>query len=273
VNPKIGFLLPVREAFSLWLGDFYTGEFQPDTKANEEWRTRGLAKAIAWCPSRMVDSIESMLSSWRTNDNLTPLEDCKPPTSAYIPVMLLAMSAEYIETPAEAGRTLTDRLPVNIPGDTLNRCFAVSLLQFDLRMQVAVVTTEPITAQSMLAQVALYAKQRSKITARFEFAGLTTNWPTEILMTDRFAQPVPIGEHITAMTMDLTLRATVPRFYGAGATGTDGFPVVQAFTNKHDPLIPVADPAWIRMMALARPTRDATQVVLHGVLDETWSGA
>ena len=68
MNPPIGLITPVKAALGGWLTEFYAA-FQPDTAANVEWASRGVSKAMAWVPARMVDAVEDMLSSWRNNDN------------------------------------------------------------------------------------------------------------------------------------------------------------------------------------------------------------
>jgi hypothetical protein len=246
----------------------FHAQFDADTNANFEWSKRLPAKAMAWCPARMADAVEDMLSSWRTNNNTTDAE-CEKVTSAYLPVMLVAMASEYTESPAEAGRSVTDKVPFSFPTDPLNQCFMMSTMQLDLRLQVLTAATEPMTVQSMKAQLTEYSKKVPRMTASYTFAGFTTEWPIQIVQQDRFAAPTPIGEHITAMNLDLTLRATIPRFYGGGTTGDQAFPVVQAITSKHNPLIPVFDAAWIRMMRQSN-VESVPGVVLHGIVDDTF---
>jgi len=231
MDPAIGLLTPVKVALGHWFGGFYA-DYQPDTAAGVEWAARGMARAMAWCPARMVDSVEEMLSSWRVNDN-----SGKTPTSAFQPTVLVAMANEYTETPGEGGRPITDRIPVELPGDASGRSLRLRLMGADLRAQVVVVANEPLTAQSIIAQLCMWATARREFSADYTFVGITTPWPVQVLAADRMAVSSPVGEQLTILTVDLTLRASIPLFYGNGgaAANPTGFPVVAAVAGTHNP--------------------------------------
>jgi hypothetical protein len=238
MNPRIGLTTPVKAALGEWLVAFH-GQAYPDTPAFAEWAARTPAQAMAWAPGRMVDQVSSMLSTWKRNDN-----SGRPATSAYLPVMFLAVAADYTETPGEAGRPLTDYMPVTLPGDTLERSFKVRVMQADLRAQVVAVASDPATAQSMMGQLCEWAKERRRFDATYGFIGFTSPWPVQILAADRLAVPTPEGEHVHILTLDLTVRAAMPMFYGPkpgdDTDGNDppGFAVLNQIAELgHDPTL------------------------------------
>lgn len=233
MDPLIGYLTPVKAAMGTWLGEFFAG-FRPDTPANAEWGARSRVQAMAWAPGRMVDAADQMLSSWKTNDNTATGQAGQ---SAFLPVLFAAIANEYTESPAEAGRHLTDDLPFSFPGDIQNRSFTVSLLSIDVRAQIVVAANDPATAMSMLAQLSKFAMQRQRFTAGYTFRGFTTQWPVTIVQTDRLAVPSPVGDNIVMLALDLVLRASIPQFDGPA----EGFPVVQAVDAAHNPDMPKPD--------------------------------
>ena len=228
MTPAIGLVTPVKAALGEWLTGFYA-QFYPDTPAATEWAARGTTKAMAWAPARMVDSVEEMLASWKKNDN-----SGNPSTSAYLPVVFVAVASDYTETPGEAGRPLTDYMPISFPDDTQKRSFRARLLGVDLRAQVVIVAGDALTAQSIMGQLCLWVVERRTFKSRYAFEGFTTDWPVQIVGADRMAIPTPVGEQITILSVDLMVRATMPMFYGP----PQGYPVVTAIpVQGHDPTL------------------------------------
>ena len=238
MTPAIGLVTPVKAALGEWLTAFYA-QFYPDTPATTEWQARGTVKAMAWAPARMVDAVEDMLGGWRKNNN-----SGNPSTSAYLPVVFIAVASDYTETPGEAGRPLTDYMPINFPGDTLKRSFRARLLGVDLRCQVVIVAGDALSAQSIMGQLCMWAVERRTFKSRYSFAGFTSDWPVQIVGADRMAIPTPIGEQVTILSVDLTVRATMPMFYGPAAGAPNdgqvppGHPVILAIpVQGHKPTL------------------------------------
>ena len=257
-EPLIGLLTPVKAGMGAWLAGFY-GDFVPDTKAGAEWASRGQALAMGWAAGRMVDDVESMLSSWKRNDH-----SGKASTSAYIPTILAAVSNEYVESPAEAGRHVTDRLPFSFPDDPQHRSFQVTVRSLDLRAQIVVVAQEPQTAMSIVSQLARWAMARPRFLSTYTWKGLSSDWPTVLVQSDRFAVPTPGYEQIVVLTLDLVLRASVPTFFGPD----DGYPVVQAVeVHEADPNLGpptgVTADEWAAYRQMT--SAGAPQVVLGGI--------
>lgn len=276
MNPRIGLLTPVKAALGEWLTDFHA-QFLPDTQANAEWASRAAAKAMAWAPARMVDAVEDMLKSWSKNDNSGGAS-----TSAFLPAIFVATAADYTETPGEAGRPLLDPMPISFPDDPQHRSFRVRVISADLRAQVVVAAGDTLTAMSMLGQLCTWASARPTLHAAYVHEGFATAWPVKVVGADRMAVPTPLGEQVCILSLDLTLRAGMPLFYGPAAgepsdgASPPGFPVTAAVNVAgHRPGIGaptgVSAEEWAEFIRLspagtlqtpASDSRDAAGVVL-----------
>jgi hypothetical protein len=251
----VALLTPVKAAFAVWMKSFYD-QFQPDTQQNQEWAARGFATACVWAPGRMVDQVEKMLSTWARNDNSTAGNS----QTGFLPVLFMAAAHEWIETPGEGGRPVVDPMAFSFDDDGERRSFRLRLMSVDLRVQVAVVSHEPNSPMSMIGQLALYLNRNETLKAAYSFGGFTSHWPAKIIMIDRMAIPVPTGEQRTILTLDLTLRATIPLFEGPRqGEPTDGrtppgFPVVTEVTSGHNmtmgPPSHVTEEEWRHYAAL-----------------------
>jgi hypothetical protein len=280
MTPRIGRLTPVKAALGRWLVQFHA-QFDADTPENFEWAQREPSAAMTHAPARMVDQVESMLSSWRRNDN-----SGEASTSAYLPVLFAAVAPDYTETPGEHGRPLTDYMPIAFDDDTLKRSFLVRAQHVDLRAQIVVVSASVQSTFSIIGQLCHWAIESRRTFAPFEFAGFTTQWPVHVLAGDRMAITMPQGEHISALALDLTLRATLPRFKGpADGEPNDGhdppgFPLVQSVTNQHDmamgPPTGVSEEEWAYFASRVRWSDGASRIGLHPIGDASplapWGG-
>lgn len=274
MTPRIGRLTPIKAAVGEWLGQFYA-QFDPDTDALAEWAARGQRRAMIWAPTRMVDSVEEMLSSWRRNDNTGT-----PGTSAFMPVAFAAIAGEYSESPGESGRPLTDYMPFSFPEDVKRRSFRLRMMSVDLRAQVVIVAPEVMSAMSFIGQLGHWVAERRTFKATFPFAGFNSRWSVQVLGEDRLAVPAPIGEHMAVLSLDLRLRAALPLFYGPkgdeandGQAPDPGYPLVSVVTNAHDmtmgPPTGVTEEEWAAYTRLttAYGTSGSARVVL-GALRE-----
>lgn len=97
------------------------------------------------------------------------------------------------------------------------------------------------------------------------------------------AVPTPIGEQLSILAVDLTLRATMPMFYGPkSGEPTDGnvppgFPVVAEVAAAHAPTLrgSLTDAEWrayLSMSGAAVEDSGAPTVVLRGVVDQSEEG-
>lgn len=227
MTPRIGILTPPKAAFARWLED-WRAQVYADTNAIAEWQARDpYANAVKWAPGRMVDAVEDMFSTYQREDN-----SGKAGRSAFLPVVFIAVAQEYTQSPSEAGRPLLDKLAIGFAADTLRRSFRIRSLSLDLRAQVVVLSPDVGSTMSLIAQLAQWADARRTFHSAYTFAGFTSDWPVQVIPSDRMALSTPLGEHVSAMALDLTLRVTVPQFYGPrsgeATDGNDppGFPVV-----------------------------------------------
>lgn len=279
MTPAVGLLTPVKIAFGQWLGQFYD-HFVPDTPSGEEWSDRGLPTAMAFVPGRMVDQVEDMMTSWRMNNNATENgAGGKPGTSAFVPVVLVAVAPDYTESPAEHGRPISSAMMVSIPGDA--RKFKARLMFADIRAQVCIVANESTTATSIAAQLALWAIEVPTFHSSVPFAGHGTQWPVKVLGADRIGIPTPSAEKVTILAVDFTLRATLPILYGSPTDSElpTGFPVVNSIVTKATPsLAPpagVTQAAWEafrRMTGSRQPDvqgRPESSMILKDIDDES----
>lgn len=251
-----------------WLVDF-RAQFQPDTPANAEWAAREAAKAMVWAPARMVDQVESMLSSWARNDN-----SGRAGSSGFSPVMFVAMAADYTPTPGEAGRPMTDRLPFAFTDDTLRRSFRLRVISADIRAQVVAVCSDVLSASSMIGQLDLWATERQRFKAAYPFAGFSTDWPVVVQQGDRLGAATPVGEQVAILTLDLTLRASMPMFYGPAQDEPDdgndppGYPVLAGITTQQFDVLGrptgVDDDEWLAYLRSLRAS-PRSEVVLAPV--------
>ncbi len=271
MNPPIGLLTPVKAAIGRWIADFH-GQFIGDTPANVAWAKQPTALAFAWAPARMVDQVEPMLSEWRRNDNTG-----RPGSSAKCPALIVCVSNDYTETPGEAGRPLTDEMPIAFPYDPLKRSFRARLMSVDLRGQVVVIAPDALSSMSIIGQLCLWAIARRTFKAPFPFAGFSSMWPVQLVGADRIGITNPVGEHLSVLALDLTIRAAIPLFRGPrGAEYADGneppgFAVVREVHNEHDmqlgPPTGVSAEEWARFTRLVTWADGPTLVALSPVGD------
>ena len=199
----------VKAAFGEFMGRFY-GQIVPTTKSLHEYTQRGLAKSVAWAPSRMVDAAEQMLAAWQKN--ATEPTGTRP---ASLPVMLVAVAKDYTPTGRDYTRQVADRELVTIPTDPKERVFGLRTVSGDIRAQIAIFAHDEPTAKSLASQFLLFldATQNRRFTATYEFAGQTMDWPVQLETPDAPAMAIPSeSTNLTILAIDITLKATVPLF-------------------------------------------------------------
>lgn len=211
---------PIKAAFGRYLGRFYSDFLIADTPALAEFRQRGFAKSAVWAPGRMVDQVEEMLSSWRKNDN----DDSDTPHPK-LPVMIAAMSKDYIPAPADYGRPMLNPVDVILPQDPKRRVFKMRSVIADIRTQVAIMAPEDPTARSIAMQLQAFAgaTENRRFHSVYRLAGMDDHWPVSLETPDIQGISTPTGDakNLTILTVDFQLRATVPMLQ-APATGGDG---------------------------------------------------
>ncbi len=221
-------LEPVKVAFGEYMGAFYSG-IAPTTSGLHEYVARGLAKSIAWAPSRMVDAIEDMLSAWQRNDT-----DGAPTQPAKMPIIFVAIAKDYTPSGRDYTRQISEQVEVILPGDTKERDFRVRVISGDVRAQVVFCAFDEPTARSLAAQFLLYLDnmESRRFFATYTFAGQDLTWPVQIESPDNPAMSIQTdSKNLTILACDVTLRASMPLFSAPADSdpndgkGTDGDPL------------------------------------------------
>lgn len=201
------FTTPVKEAFGRYLERFYV-QLVADTPAMSEFTARGFSKSAVWAPGRMVDQVEEMLESWRKNDTSQAAR-----ATPYLPIIIAAMAKDYMPAPPDFSRQLADPVFVTIPGDTKNRVFSMRAVVCEIRTQVAICAPEEATARSLAMQLQLFcsAMGNRRFYANYLLAGFNEPWPVVFEMPEIMAVNAPNEQkNLTILTVDFTMRATVP---------------------------------------------------------------
>lgn len=231
----------IKAGFGRYLGRFHQ-QLVPTTRALEEYCRRDLPTAIAWTPSRVLDSAEDMLAQWRTNDN-----SGAPGTSASLPVILVALSREPTLSP-EWQQQLADPVDVVLPNDPKQRVFKLRQAQMDLRAQIVIFASDDPTARSLSVQYALWVSslQNRRFSCAWSFTGVPFDYPCMIETPDVLFQAIPSEQkNMVILVADLTLRPTVPLLRapafeqpndGQGVAPDDlpGFRLLRQITHNED---------------------------------------
>lgn len=237
----------LRQLFGRW-----HRELVPTTKALRDFVERDTPKAILEAPSRMIDSVDDMLNSYRRKDI-----DKAPGTSAHLPVTFFAVARDMLPALDWASRPQAEGTMVILPNDPKQRVFELRLWSGEVRAQVVHMAPDEPTSQSMAMQFSLFMsrfKQRS-FELPFQFAGVPIPWPVMIETPDFFTNHTPNEQkNLVIRAQDMTLRLSIPFLRGPAAgepsdeLGTpgdpndpSGFPRVQRITVEtlRGPLVPL----------------------------------
>lgn len=221
---------PLQQGFGAYMAQFYA-QLVADTPAMAEFIKRGLSKSVVWAPGRMIDSVEDMLAEWRKNDNADG-----PSDSSYLPVMLCAMSKDFMPTMADWGVAVGTSIDVMSPDDPHERTYKLRTSSNEYRVQVVIVAPEVDTAHSLALQFSLWANGDGG--RRFKhyhpFGGMLHDFPAVLEEIDLGAMDARSEQkNITILTVNMNLRATIPIFRAPGAGEANdgkaapaGYPVV-----------------------------------------------
>lgn len=204
---------PVKVGFGAFIGRFYA-QITPTTRPLFEYVDRGLGKSVAWAPGRMVDAAEEMLSLWQRND--TDSTDTHPHD---LPVILIGIDKDYTPTGRDFTRQIADMEYVIFEEDPHERVYGVRTVAGDLRAQIAIIASDEPTARSLASQFLLFldATGNRWFGADYEFAGFTQRWPVQIETPESPASVVQTeNKNLTILTVDITLKATVPLYSAPG---------------------------------------------------------
>lgn len=234
---------PVKKALGEFLGGYYTS-ITPTTKQLEKFVLRGLSHSVAWAPARMVDAAEEMLELWRKNE--TNGAATKP---ADLPVIIVAMSKDYVPTGRDYTRQVADSQMVMLPGDIKERAFGLRAIAGDIRAQIVFFAQDEPTAKSLAAQFLLFldAAPNRRFSALYTFAGQNLYWPVQIESPDSPAMSIQTEvKNLSILAVDITLKVEIPLF--------DAPAVGQPNDGKGVP--GTADPAGYPVMGTLIPSRN-----------------
>lgn len=215
-------LTPLQEGFGGYMGRFYA-QLVADTPAMAEFIARGLPRSIAWAPGRMIDAVEEMLAEWRKNDNADG-----PSDSAYLPVILCAMSKDFTPSMADWNVSVGRAIDVVSPDDPHQRRFKLRTSSNEYRVQIVFIAPEAGTAHSLAMQFNVWANGDGgrRFTHRHMHAGLAHDFPAVLEEIDIGAMDARAEQkNITILTANMNVRASIPMFQAPGAgEANDGKP-------------------------------------------------
>lgn len=220
------FTEPIQAAFGQWLHGYYRTIFPTNQFVREYAEradTHGFAKCAVWAPGRMIDQVSEMMEAWRKNDTSGEAR-----ATPMLPILIAAMSKEFMPAPQDYARALADPFDVVLPGDPLGRVFKMQAIPCDVRVQIAVAAPDVETAKSLAGQLHLWANrtENRRMQVDYSLAGIKDTWPVVLELPDLQAIPVPPAEgvkNLTIMTVDIQMRATVPVLrHPVGAEPNDG---------------------------------------------------
>lgn len=231
--------LPVKIGLGEYMGRFKQSfaVTHNDTDAVQEFSTRPLARSIVFAPSRMGDAIEDILSAWRKNTN----EDGKTQSTAFLPVMAIAVARDYTPASPSQGMMLGDAIDIKIPNYPDERNLKLEVIRGQLRVQVVVIAAEDSSAKSLMARFCHFVRRYDNrgFDAVYRLAGVDDVWFNEWDSQDLYPSSVSIAQtNLAIQKVDLMLNITIPMVYGAAVgqpnsglgTGTNndpfGLPVV-----------------------------------------------
>ncbi len=212
------FTTPIKEAFGRYLERFHA-EVIGDTQFVTEFAARDFSRAAVWAPGRMIDQVEEMLGAWRKNDTSKTAK-----ATPFLPIMIAAMSKDYMPVTADYSRSIADPVYVTLPGDAKNRVFKMRVVVSEVRAQIAIAGPDEATCKSIALQLQLFASRtmNRRFHSTYRLVGMNELWPVSLENPDitsvNMANDV---KNLTVLAADFTMRATVPLLMGPKATDID----------------------------------------------------
>ena len=210
--------LPVKVALGEYMGRFKQSfaVTHNDTDAVQEFVSRPLKRSIVFAPSRMIDAIEEILSAWRKNTNV----DGQPQSTAFLPVMAVAIARDYTPASPSQGMMLGDAIDIKIPNFSDNRNLKLELMRGQLRVQVVVIAADESTAKSLMARFCHFVRRYDNrgFDAIYSLAGFNEVWFNAWDSQDIYPSAVTIAQtNLAIQKVDLLLNIAIPMVYGAAS--------------------------------------------------------
>jgi hypothetical protein len=205
-----GDFLPLKEAYAAYLGRWYAGIY-PDTPAVAEFASRGLPRSIVWAPDRMVDKAEDMLKSYQKNSNQVGTNPVQEGKNAIFPVVIVAMSKDYMPASADmGGRQIGRRLVQLVEGGSV---YGYRQAMGEIRTQVVVMAPESATARSLASQFSLWLGEipNRRFSVTHKWGQYTLTMPCMIELPDIIFSAIETeSSSMTVLAADVTLKTVTP---------------------------------------------------------------
>lgn len=223
-----GDFFPLKVGFSEYMVRWYRALY-PDTAAVKEFVERGESRSIVWAADRMVDQVEDMLKSYQKNNNTAELGDVSPGRNALFPVVVLAMSKDYMPAgPDQGGRQVGRRLIQLEEGGSI---YGYRQAMGEIRVQVVIMAAESASARSLASQFSLFVGEipNRRFSSIHKFGQYDLTIPCMLETPDiMFSQIQTDNQNMTVLACDLTLKTVTPYFDaprdGEANDGTDNNP-------------------------------------------------
>lgn len=199
----------VKAALGRYIKGFHS-TLMADTKAVAEYAARPFSKAVMLAPGRMIDSVDSMLATYRKNDNSGNAQ-----SKSQLPIVIVAVGKDMQPSGPEYGRGLSDAVYTQLPEDPKQRIFKIRGVSLDFRAQLAIVAADEPTARSIATQLHLYtsALANRNLELAFTLAGVPQSWGAQLENPDLIAASTAVEgdvKNATALVVDMTVRAWLP---------------------------------------------------------------
>lgn len=202
-----GNFFDIKAGFSAYMRTFYNG-LVADTSGLLEFTGRGIERCLMWASDRMVDDAEAMLASYRKNQN-SPTPDA----GALFPVILMAMSKDYVPTTGDWGGRQIGRQMVKIADDPGASIYGYRQAMGDIRTQIAIFAADSQTARSIAAQLALYIGEipNRRFYYTHKWGQYSLQMPVMLETPDVLFSEVKTDQpNSSILVTDLTLRTVIP---------------------------------------------------------------
>jgi hypothetical protein len=200
-----------KAAFGEFMGRFYAS-LRGSTPALREYASRGLVRSVAFVKDRTIDDVESMLATWRESK----IAEGITPTTACIPMILVAVERGFMITGSDFASPITDTMTVALDPEKPDESVGVQTIIYDQKAQIVIIASDHPTARNMAAQFTLFLANPDN--RRF-YASYADPYGNEIKMPCVLESPEVFPslaatdqKNITILTIDSTWKESVPYF-------------------------------------------------------------
>lgn len=211
-----GDLFPLKQAFGEFLGRWYATLYA-DTQAVTEFVGRGMAKCVKLAPGRMIDDAESMIATYQ-RDQQGPRG-----ANALLPVVIVAMGRDYTATGGDWSGRQVPRQMVCLTDEPGASIYGYRQAMHDVRVQLAVIAAEEMSARSLAAQLSLFFGDpglNRRFYAKHSFGQYELPMPVMVENPDLMFAVAGQSKTMTVLVGEITLKAVIP-YLDAPKVGED----------------------------------------------------